>query len=80
MKAPLSHAPSALAQGNLTNGIQVFSPSAGRARNRPPWRCPGRRGRYLTAATACKTISGTAGAVAKATPGSTVHVEPGTYV
>jgi hypothetical protein len=34
----------------------------------------------LTRATACKTISGIDGAVSKASAGSTVHVEPGTYV
>jgi hypothetical protein len=40
---------------------------------------PDNTGNCLTAATACKTISGPDGAVAKATAGSTVHVEPGTY-
>ena len=33
----------------------------------------------LTPATACKTIGGADGAVAKASPGFAVHVEPGTY-
>jgi Right handed beta helix region len=37
-------------------------------------------GDCLTPATACKTISGVDGAVAKATAGSTVRVLPGTYV
>src|SRR5262249_21039488 len=33
----------------------------------------------LTPATACKTIGGADGAIAKASPGFAVHVEPGTY-
>jgi hypothetical protein len=40
---------------------------------------PDNAGACLTPATACKTISGVDGAVAKASSGSTVHVEPGTY-
>jgi hypothetical protein len=40
---------------------------------------PDNAGACLTQATACKTISGVDGAVAKASSGSTVHVEPGTY-
>jgi hypothetical protein len=41
---------------------------------------PDNSGDCLTAATACRTISGADGAVAKASAGSTVHVEAGTYV
>jgi hypothetical protein len=41
---------------------------------------PDNTGDCLTRATACKTISGVDGALAKASAGSTVHVEPGTYV
>jgi hypothetical protein len=40
---------------------------------------PDNGGDCLTKATACKTIGGVDGAVAKANSGSTVHVEPGTY-
>jgi hypothetical protein len=36
-------------------------------------------GDCLTPATACKTIGGGDGAIAKASPGFAVHVEPGTY-
>ena len=41
---------------------------------------PDNSGDCLTPATACKTIGGADGAVAKASTGSTVQVEPGTYV
>jgi hypothetical protein len=41
---------------------------------------PDNKSDCLTPATACKTISGVDGALAKASAGSTVHLEPGTYV
>jgi hypothetical protein len=40
---------------------------------------PNNNGDCLTPATACKTIGGADGAIAKASPGFAVHVEPGTY-
>ena len=40
---------------------------------------PDNNGDCLTPATACQTISEVDGALAKASPGSTVRVEPGTY-
>jgi len=40
---------------------------------------PNNNGDCLTPATACKTIGGPDGALAKATAGFAVHVEPGTY-
>jgi hypothetical protein len=40
---------------------------------------PDNGGNCLTPATACKTIGGADGALAKASPGSSVRVEPGTY-
>jgi hypothetical protein len=40
---------------------------------------PNDDGDCLTPATACQTITGANGALAKASPGSTVRVEPGTY-
>jgi hypothetical protein len=40
---------------------------------------PNNNGDCLTSATACKTIGGADGAIAKASPGFAVHVEPGTY-
>lgn len=40
---------------------------------------PNNNGDCLTPATACKTIGGGDGAIAKASPGFAVHVEPGAY-
>jgi hypothetical protein len=64
----------------LLGALAVFPAAASAADTFADASRPDNAGDCLTLATACKTIGGVDGAVAKASPGSTVHVEPGTYV